>query len=311
MRKSILALVAALLAAPAAAQRPPPPKLVVVIKVDGLSSELFAEYRPQFAGGFARLASGTTFVDATTTSSGPRLGDIMKAHWPTSRSIAVSGSRTVDPSEAGQHFAWTGTTFVTDSAVTAPPVLAKVNSAIAAALAQPRPALEVTPFCASKASANGGGFARPAGDAARFAASPELDGDTLALAGGLVETLHLGRGPAADMVSVNLSATGNVASTFGGDGQEMCLQLTELDRETGDFLLLLDSRGIDYAVALEGSGRPSVPILFWRPGFRGATVQTTVSTSDVAPTLAALVELPVAAPPAAGRCLEGTPAFCQ
>jgi arylsulfatase A-like enzyme len=30
----------------------------------------------------------------------------------------------------------------------------------------------------------------------------------------------------------------------------MCLQLTELDRELGDFLKVLDSRGIDYAVAL-------------------------------------------------------------
>ena len=30
----------------------------------------------------------------------------------------------------------------------------------------------------------------------------------------------------------------------------MCLQLLELDRELGDFLALLDSRGIDYAVAL-------------------------------------------------------------
>ena len=30
----------------------------------------------------------------------------------------------------------------------------------------------------------------------------------------------------------------------------MCLQLTELDREIGDFLKVLDSRGIDYSVAL-------------------------------------------------------------
>ena len=30
----------------------------------------------------------------------------------------------------------------------------------------------------------------------------------------------------------------------------MCLQLMELDREIGDFLGVLDSRGIDYEVAL-------------------------------------------------------------
>jgi hypothetical protein len=130
----------------------------------------------------------------------------------------------------------------------------------------------------------------------------------LALAGGLVEAMQLGRGAAPDIVSVGLPATGNVAKTYGKGGQEMCLQLTELDREIGDFLSLVDSSGIDYAVALDGSGEQSVPILFWRPGFSGATVQTPASTADITPTLATLVELPLASK--TGRCLEGTPAFC-
>ena len=199
---------------------------------------------------------------------------------------------------------------MTDSAATAPPVVGKVNQAIAAALAQPRPPLEATAYCASKGSAKGG-LGRPAGDATRFAASPELDGDSLALAGGLIESMQLGRGAAPDIVSIRLAATGNVAQTYGSQGEEMCLQLTELDREIGDFLSLLESRGIDFAVALEGGAQPSVPILFWRPGFRGATVQTQVSTSDVTPTLAALVELPLTASSGGGRCLEGTPAFCE
>jgi hypothetical protein len=91
----------------------------------------------------------------------------------------------------------------------------------------------------------------------------------------------------------------------------MCLQLTELDREIGDFLSLLDSRGIDYAVALEGEAAPRVPILLWRPGFRGATVQAPVTSADLSATLAALIELPLPAGSSPGRCLEGTPAFCQ
>ena len=43
--------------------RPPAaaPQLVVVISVDQLSADLFDEYRPQFSGGLARLASGTAF----------------------------------------------------------------------------------------------------------------------------------------------------------------------------------------------------------------------------------------------------------
>src|SRR5689334_25429015 len=120
MRKFILVLAGALLAAPAFAQRPPPPKLLVVIRVERLSSDLFRDYRPQCAGGFARLASGTTFLDAAAAPpAGPALGDRMKSHWPTSRSIAVSGTRTADPSEAGHRYYWTGTSFATDSAASA------------------------------------------------------------------------------------------------------------------------------------------------------------------------------------------------
>ena len=61
MSKRIPAAAAALLASAAAAQSPPPPKLLVVISVDQLSADLFDEYRPQFTGGLARLASGALF----------------------------------------------------------------------------------------------------------------------------------------------------------------------------------------------------------------------------------------------------------
>ena len=40
---------------------PAPPKLLVVLSVDQFSADLWDEYRPQFTGGFARLASGTVF----------------------------------------------------------------------------------------------------------------------------------------------------------------------------------------------------------------------------------------------------------
>ena len=53
-----------------------------------------------------------------------------------------------------------------------------------------------------------------------------------------------------------------------------------------------------------------VPMLFWRPGFRGATVTAPVETVDIMPTLAALIELPLAAGSVDGHCLDGTPAFC-
>lgn len=66
-----LAALALLAATPAAAQQAQPapapaapqtpPKLLVVISVDQFSADLFAEYRAQFTGGFARLLTGAVF----------------------------------------------------------------------------------------------------------------------------------------------------------------------------------------------------------------------------------------------------------
>ena len=70
MRSKILAAIAALFATQSAAQTPRPPKLLVVISVDQFSAKLFDEYRPQFTGGLARLASGTAFVDGYQSHAG-------------------------------------------------------------------------------------------------------------------------------------------------------------------------------------------------------------------------------------------------
>jgi predicted AlkP superfamily pyrophosphatase or phosphodiesterase len=401
----------------------------------------------------------------------PTLGDLMKLRWPGSRNVGVSGKDRaavmMTGHNADQRWYWNGKQFTTDLAsAPVPRVVPKVNAAIAGALAQPRPPLQPTPYCQTKARpipVEGGGkpvgagqFARAAGDANALRASPEMDGDTLALAAGLVDEMQLGRGPAPDVLSVSLSATDYVGHTYGTEGEEMCLQLTELDREIGDFLSFLDSRGIDYAVTLTADhggkdipererlagvtdaqridpalgatvmgrklaaqlGLPGpgllrnlgdmyidhslpkvdqkrlldaavaayrahpqvaavftaaeiaatpvpttppdqwsliqrarasyypgrsgdfyvvlkkdvtpiadttsyvathgspwdydrrVPILFWRPGFRGATVTAPADTVDIMPTLAALIGLPIAAGSVDGHCLDGTPAFC-
>lgn len=307
MRKFIFTAISVMLgfAAPAAAQQPPPPKLLVTIRISGLTSDLFGEYRQQFTGGFAELASGAVFVNGSATTSGPGIGDVMKSSPSASRYVTVAGEHGAGGSSADQRWFWTGTSFETDRPAAVPPVVAKVNAAIAGALTQPRPPLEPSAFCQSKQGRVR--FGRAAGEAGALATSPELDGDTLALAAGFIDQMQLGRRSDADTVSVDLSATGNVAKAYGARGEEMCLQLAELDREIGDFLALLDSRGIDYAVALEGEGAGRVPVLLWRPGFRGATLQAPVNDDDVTATLAALVAVP---PPPAGHCLEGTPAFC-
>jgi predicted AlkP superfamily pyrophosphatase or phosphodiesterase len=403
----------------------------------------------------------------------PTLGELMKGRWPQSRNVAVSGKDRaavmMSGHKADQRWYWDGKEFATDlGGAPVPNVIPKVNAAIAAALAQPRAPLQPPPYCQAKARpvpVEGGGqpvgagqFGRAAADAAALRASPEMDGDTLALAGGLVDEMQLGRRAAPDVLSVSLSATDYVGHEYGTEGEEMCLQLLELDREIGDFLALLDNRGIDYAVVLTADhggkdipererlagvgdaarvaptlsaasigktltaklGLPGaglsggsfgdiyidrslpvadrqrlldaavtayraqpqveavftaaeiaatplpasppdqwtliqrvrenyypgrsgdlyvvlkkdvtpiadtsrgfvathgspwdydrrVPILFWRPGFRGATVTEPADTVDIMPTLAALIELPVAAGSIDGRCLDGTPAVC-
>ena len=405
----------------------------------------------------------------------PVLGEIMKTRWPGSRNVAVSGKDRaavmMSGHNADQRWYWDGAKFTTDlRAAPVPRALPKVNAAMTAALAQARPPLQAPPYCQAKARqvalpgsggpVGTGQFARAAGDATALRASPELDGGTLALAAGLVEEMQLGRGLQPDVLAVSLSATDYVGHTYGTEGEEMCLQLLELDREIGDFLALLDSRGIDYAVALTAdhggkdipererlAGVPGaaridpalsstlmgpklaarlsvagpgllgdsksgdmyvddrlsaadqkrvldaavaayrahpqveavftaaeiaatplpatppvqwslieraresyhrgrsgdfyvilkkdvtpiadtsrgyvathgspwdydrrVPILFWRPGYRGATVETPAETVDIMPTLAAMIDLPLAPQSVDGHCLEGTPAFCK
>jgi len=305
-----------------------PPKLLVVIAVDQFSANLFDEYRPQFTGGLARLASGTVFrngyqshamtetcpghstiltgdhpartgiignswIDQSVSRSDksvycaedesqpgssstaykvsprhllvPTLGELMKQRWPGSRNVAVAGKDRaavmMTGHNADQRWYWNGKTFDTDlQGAPMPHVVPKFQAALTAALAQPRPPLEAPPYCQAKAKVvpvEGGGrpvgsgrLARPAGDLNGFRASPELDGDTLALAAGLVDEMQLGRRADPDLLAISLSATDYVGHTYGTEGEEMCLQVLELDREIGDFLKLLDSRGIDYAVAL-------------------------------------------------------------
>src|SRR4051812_27600254 len=205
----------------------------------------------------------------------PTLGELMKARWAGSRTVAVAGKDRAAVMLGGQRpdqrWYWNGKTFDTDLAgVQVPQIVPKFKAALAAALAQPRPPLEPPPYCQAKARAvpiEGGGkpvgsgqLARAPGDLGAFRASPEFDGDTLALAAGLVDEMQLGRRADPDLLAISLSATDYVGHAYGTEGEEMCLQLLELDREVGDFLALLDSRGIDYSVVLTADhGGKDVP----------------------------------------------------
>jgi len=205
----------------------------------------------------------------------PTLGELMKRKWPASRTVAVSGKDRAAVMMSGQRpdqrWYWTGKQYDTDLAgVAVPAVVTKVNALAAQGLATERGPLEPTPFCQTKAREvpiSGGGkpvgagrLARKAGDLAGFRASPEFDGDTLALAAALVDEMQLGKRADPDLLAISLSATDYVGHSYGTEGEEMCLQMTELDRELGDFLQVLDSRGIAYQVVLTADhGGKDVP----------------------------------------------------
>jgi len=195
----------------------------------------------------------------------PTLGDLLKQSQPGSRNVAVAGKdrsavmmggRAVD-----QRWYWDGKTFVTDlKGVAMPKSVAAAKTAVANAVAQERPALEMPALCQGKARivpiegggppVGGGAFARKAGDLRNFRNSPEFDGATLALAAALLEEMQLGRGSSTDIISIGLAGTDIVGHSYGTEGAEMCLQLFSLDRDLGDFFRLLDSKGIDYEVVL-------------------------------------------------------------
>ncbi|RST31170.1 alkaline phosphatase family protein [Sphingomonas ginkgonis] len=211
-------------------------------------------------------APGSTFANYKVSPVHlrvPTLGERLKAASPASRVVAVAGKDRAAVMMTGQRpdqrWYWNGKTYVTDLAGTATPrVLTSFDAALANALAQPRAPLEPTPFCLGRSkpyvvgsqTVGNNRLGRAANDAKAFRASPEIDGATLALAAGLIQEMRLGRGQATDLIAVGLSGTDYVGHTYGPGGGEMCLQLTELDRELGDFFAQLDRTGVDYAVVL-------------------------------------------------------------
>lgn len=195
----------------------------------------------------------------------PTLGDLLKAARPASRNVAVGGKDRAAVMMGGravdQRWYWDGKTFATDlKGIAVPRSVSAARTAVAQAIAQDRPALQMPALCQQKARVvpvEGGGvpvgsgaFARKAGDARAFRASPEFDGATLALAASLIEEMQLGRGPSTDIISIGLAATDFVGHSYGTEGAETCLQMFSLDRDLGDFFRVLDSKGIDYLVML-------------------------------------------------------------
>jgi predicted AlkP superfamily pyrophosphatase or phosphodiesterase len=194
----------------------------------------------------------------------PALGDWMKRADSRSRSVAVAGKDRAAVMMGGydtdQLWYWTGKEYGGAGKGAPAAAVGEINAVVAAALAQPRAPFAVPAVCAphdrAVSVAGGGGpvgtghFARAAGDSKGFRASPELDAVTLELASRIRKELHLGEGPAPDLLAIGVSATDYVGHTYGTEGVEMCIQLMALDRALGDFFAKLDAAGIDYVAML-------------------------------------------------------------
>ncbi len=191
------------------------------------------------------------------------LGERMKIANPQTRTVSVAGKDRAAVMMGGhkvdQLWWWNGKAMISYAGRTAPAVVTRANSAIAALIAKPQEALDVPPQCTTHDKAvdigNGktvgtGHFARDAGSASAFRASPAFDAAVLALGAGLIQDMKLGTGPATDIISIGASATDYVGHTYGTEGAEMCIQLAQLDHTLGSFFAVLDKTGVDYEVVL-------------------------------------------------------------
>lgn len=192
----------------------------------------------------------------------PALGEYLRRQRPGARTVSIAGKDRAAVMMAGrdpeQIWWWNGQTFASHAGRAAPLTLTRANAAVARAIAQARPPLDVPPACAPRgrpvaigsATVGAGRLAREAGDRNAFRASPDFDGAVLAVGAGLQQELRLGQGAAPDLLILGLSATDYVGHGFGTQGQEMCLQLLGLDRELGNFFAVMDRTGVDYLVVL-------------------------------------------------------------
>ncbi len=192
----------------------------------------------------------------------PTLGEMMKAANPASRVVSVAGKDRAAIMMGGHKvdelWFWDGKTFVSYAGRVTPPVVARANSAVAALIAKPQEALPLPGYCkgisqpmqVGAQTIGAGRFARAAGDAKAFRASPAIDGAVFALAAGLIQDMKLGQGSAPDIISIGASATDYIGHAYGPGGGEMCVQMAELDNVLGGFFDTLDTFGVDYEVVL-------------------------------------------------------------
>jgi predicted AlkP superfamily pyrophosphatase or phosphodiesterase len=193
----------------------------------------------------------------------PTLGDRMKAANPAAKVISVAGKDRAAVMMGGHKvdelWWWDGKKFASYAGRTEPTAVAKANESAARIIASTAAPISLSPFCIQHSQAisigdgktvGTGRFARAAGDARSWRASPEFDQAVIGLAGDLIHDNKLGQGSTADIIAIGASATDYVGHTYGTSGSEMCINLTALDMALGNLLDLIDREGVDYLVVL-------------------------------------------------------------
>ncbi|VVT23169.1 Alkaline phosphatase PhoK [Sphingomonas sp. EC-HK361] len=192
----------------------------------------------------------------------PTLGEMMKAADPRTRVVSVAGKDRAAVMMGGHKvdelWWWDGKTYASYAGRAVPPVVQRTRDAVAALIARPQAPLPLPGYCkpldravqVGDQTLGTGRFAREAGDAKAFRASPASDAAVFAMAAGLVQDMKLGKGPATDIIAIGASATDYIGHAYGNQGTEMCIQMAELDHTLGSFFATLDATGVDYEVVL-------------------------------------------------------------
>jgi len=193
----------------------------------------------------------------------PTLGEWMKLADPASRVVSVAGKDRAAVMMGGHKvdelWWWDGKAFISYAGRAAPAMVTRMNASVAERIGEAQEPMALTPFCEARSraypltatrSVGDGRFARTAGDASAFRASPEFDEAILALGAGIATDMKLGQSGHTDLLILGASATDYVGHTRGTEGSEMCLQMRALDQTLGKLFAVLDKTGVDYAVAL-------------------------------------------------------------
>lgn len=215
---------------------------------------------------------GSTHEKYTVTDAHllvPTLGERMKAANPGARTVSIAGKDRAAVMMGGHRATldeiwwWDGKAFASYSGRVMPAAVAQANRRAAERIAKGSPAYYEPGFCADRnravpigpgsggiKSVGTGRFQRAPGDASLFRVSPEFDETVVDLAADLVRDMQLGRGPGADLIDIGASATDYVGHTYGTEGNEMCVQMYNLDKTLGALFDALDKTGIDYLIVL-------------------------------------------------------------